>query len=169
MANILPRLAAQVHTRAVQEAVQVVMGQIPQIVQGQMDRMRSGAQNEAAFYKRWPQLRNPDLSRTVQTLGYGYRQMYPQASTEDFISHVGAQAMIASGLIQGNQVQAMPQAASAAPVYQQATAPNPREFQVAFQPAGAGAGSPAPAPMPAAAGQDFWGELANDIKNEGWW
>lgn len=175
-AALIPNLAAQIHARAVNEALQLALQQVPQMVQAQVSQMREGAKAESEFYGRWPALRKPEFEQTVRTLGYGYRQLYPRASKEDFINHVGAQAMIALGLpLDGQQGGGgVPQAAVHEHTQQ---APQgqvqPRELQrsfgpQAFQPAPAGGGTPPPQPQ-RPNGEDFWADLANDIVNTGWY
>jgi len=91
----LPGLLARVHMAAAEQTVQYMTSQLPNAVTALIEQKRQEWSNENAFYKRWPRLRDPAHAATVQTMAQAYRAMNPSASREEFITNVGAQAMIA--------------------------------------------------------------------------
>lgn len=70
-----------------------LMQQVPQMIVQTQQRTTAAQKGESEFFGRWPQL---EAHRdTVVRLGQAYRQMNPQATREQFIAEVGAQAMVA--------------------------------------------------------------------------
>jgi hypothetical protein len=158
--KVLPRFAARLHAKAVEDAVTHALARVPEMVQAQITQLRSGWQREATFYRQWPQLRNPQYANTVAILARTYAQVHPQATLEEFTRNVGAQAMVALGL-----------PTDGAQPSQGAPAPTPQAvqhgFQQGFQPVAPGAGTGSPSGGAAAPSNEFT-ELYEDIKEHGW-
>lgn len=166
----LPKALAQVHARAAEETSQYVLGQVHQLVGAAVKQQLEVMRHEAQFYRSWPQLRNPAYAQTVSTVGYAFRQMNPQATPEQFIQQVGAQASVALGLPIGQQAGARPQAAPAAQ-----PAPSPQAVQQQFRPTGPSyqpapsgvAAPPTAAPQLVGVEKDL-AELWEDFEANGW-
>lgn len=161
----LPKALAQVHVRAAEETSQYVLGQVHQMVGAAVKQQLEMVRNEAQFYRAWPQLRNPAYAQTVSTVGYAFRQMNPQATPEQFIQQVGAQASVALGLPIG-QTQ---------PAARPTPAPSPQAIQQQFrtaapsyQPAMPGVAAPAGATPELQGVEKDLAELWQDFEANGW-
>lgn len=95
--KVLPTLMARVHMNAVKGVLRHVAQQLPAAVGAMIEAKEVNRRLEDQFYSAWPQLdRNADDS-TVRTMAAMYRRMNPQATLDDMIRVVGAQAVVALG------------------------------------------------------------------------
>lgn len=133
-AGALPKMAARVHINAVAAALNHVAQHLPQLVNGMLEVRQRSAEAEKTFYERWPQLDRSKHDTVVKQMAQVYRQMNPNASSDDFIRHVGAQAVVALGLLQPG--------ASVAPAQPQAPARQAPFVPAAISAPAARAGGP---------------------------
>lgn len=93
--NVIPRLLARVYYDAAVNTIQQIGNMVPRIVESVASSQISEQRNEDAFAAAWPDLNLQDAqhARVVQQAANMYRQMNPQASTEDAIRAVGTFAM----------------------------------------------------------------------------
>ena len=124
--KVLPTLMARVHINAVQGVLSHVAQQLPAVVGGMIKAQQAQADLESKFYSAWPQLDRTKHDTTVRQLAAAYRQLNPNASFDDCVRVVGAQAAVALGV------------ATVPPVAAPAVAPAPVRA-VPFQPAAAAA------------------------------
>lgn len=90
-----PKLMARVYMDAVQASVGHMMTNLPRLIEATLEAIKGRDSDEEKFFGSWPKLdRNTHRTAIVQ-LGKAYRHSNPQASTDDFIRDVGAQAMVA--------------------------------------------------------------------------
>jgi len=106
--SIIPQLMARVCMDAITGTLGYVSALLPGIIDNTMQQKTIQSAAEDQFYKTWPQLKDQQYSEVVMRAGQAYRQLYPQASTDDFIRDVGAQAMVALRLQPGGEVAAQP-------------------------------------------------------------
>lgn len=111
--TVIPKMMARVHVNAVSAVLSHVAQQLPQVILGVMQQRDVNARNEEKFFAAWPQLKRDQHGQAVASIARVYRQMNPNADTETFIKQVGAQAVVALGLLQPG---VMPVASAAAPV-----------------------------------------------------
>jgi hypothetical protein len=90
--TVLPQILANLHVTVLDAAVQGVMQQLPRAVQGVLESKQTVDAGKQAFFDKWPQLAAHEAD--VLRFGQVYRQLNPEASTEQFIEEVGAQVMV---------------------------------------------------------------------------
>lgn len=95
--KVLPELAAELHQQVLESAIHGIMSQVPMMVQNVLAMQRTTEQNEAAFFRAWPQLveKRGDAMPLITRFAPIYRQANPTASLEDFIREVGSMTMVA--------------------------------------------------------------------------
>ena len=91
----IPRLMAKVYMDAVTTAISHVLDNMPRLIEGTMQVQQQAKAAEDKFYETWPQLDRSKHHEMVLRLGRAYRQAYPNASQDEFIRDVGAQALVA--------------------------------------------------------------------------
>ncbi len=116
MSEFLPKMASRVYLDAVQMAVHSVVQKLPEAIKSTMAQMKESTSSEGKFFEKWPQMSrdNPQQMAVVGRLGGAYRQANPEATPEQFINDVGAQAILALGLL--GQVAGVAPVDPAAPV-----------------------------------------------------
>lgn len=95
--KVLPSLMARVHMNAVKGVLRHVAQQLPATVGAMIEARDSNRRLEDQFYQAWPQLDRVADDGTVRTMAAMYRRMNPQATFEDMVRVVGAQAVVALG------------------------------------------------------------------------
>lgn len=90
----IPRLASKVYFDAVEAATAAVHQYLPGIIRQTTQQSSQYEKNENTFFESWPGLK--ERKADVERIGLVYRQANPQATTEDFIKHVG---MLASNIL----------------------------------------------------------------------
>lgn len=85
--EVLPRLAAAVHSQAIQEAFTYGQQMIPRLVQHTIQQNHAYSQAQGAFFSKWPELRGHEAA--VAQVAVAYRAANPGASLEDAIDKVG--------------------------------------------------------------------------------
>lgn len=97
--EVLPTLLAGVHMDILENVSKLVDTQlarrVPTMVETHQVEAQTAAKNEDAFFTAWPKLNNAKGKAEVEKIGAVYRQLYPDASAEDFVQNVGPQAMMA--------------------------------------------------------------------------
>lgn len=88
----LPKLMAKVYLDAVTATMAQVNANFPRLVNEVLQRNKVGDEREQQFFEAWPDLKGE--APTVLRIAGAYRQMNPNATTDDFIREVGAQAMV---------------------------------------------------------------------------
>lgn len=95
----LPQLAARVMLRSVQTAVDAVKMLLPQAIEQATRAQNVSTKAEADFYVAWPQLRErADAQAAIVQQATFFRQMYPNATAEQAIKHVGASVLVSLGI-----------------------------------------------------------------------
>lgn len=105
--EVVPRALAQVHLRTVRSAAEhtarMIAQVVPQLIEQHFVNQKTYEDNIRAFTDAWPDLKE-DLADTkssgymvVNEIGAKYRQLYPDASRDQFIKDVGAMAMVRLG------------------------------------------------------------------------
>lgn len=153
-AAVIPQLAAQIHYKAQIAAYTGIMSQLPAIVDRVVGVRQTQIEATNNFFKAWPALKDAKHSETVGRTLQAYRQANPSAPTDKMIKEAGTMAMLALGL-------------DPTPPSVEGAAPTPPIVPAApARPAGTGGSGPA---RPADRGAtDLWGDLADDIKSEGY-
>lgn len=96
----LPKLAAKLHVDVLESAIHGIMMQMPQVIEGFMQRREATAKNESEFYGTWPMLDkgNAQHRGTVESLMRAIVQGNPGIKRVDAIKQVGAAALVALGI-----------------------------------------------------------------------
>jgi hypothetical protein len=93
----LPKLAAKATIHAIESATSTIMMHLPTMIQSMSVQVEAQSKATEDFFAAWPALDKSKDIDTIQRIGATYRQLYPNASKEEFITNVGAQAMMALG------------------------------------------------------------------------
>lgn len=91
-ARFIPKFAARVYLDAVSAAIGQITTHMPAIVRAVNEQERANSETENAFFERWPKLKE-HMPQVLQ-IGQTFRNQNPKASMEDFITNVGAMAMV---------------------------------------------------------------------------
>lgn len=103
--TVIPKMMARVHVNAVSAVLSHVAQQLPGVILGVMQQRDVNKRNEDQFFSAWPQLDRSKHGQAVASIARVYRQMNPNADADTFIKQVGAQAVVALGLLQpGGQI-----------------------------------------------------------------
>jgi|ETNvirnome_2_300_1030623.scaffolds.fasta_scaffold00633_7 outer membrane biosynthesis protein TonB len=89
----IPKMMAKVYMDSVQASITHIVTELPRLLQQTQEAQTQASSNENAFFEAWPQLM--EHRDRVFNLASTYRQVNPNASLEQTISDVGAQAIIA--------------------------------------------------------------------------
>lgn len=138
--TVLPRLAANVHQRVMQEVsqhVQQMMTMIPQMLEARVAQQTAETEAKQVFYSAWPGL-SQHHDRVIQNAAL-VRQANPQATKEQVIEMTGMMTAIALGLD--------PRAVRANAAAGSVPAPAPRQAVQPHRPAAPG-GAVNSAPLP---------------------
>lgn len=90
--EMLPKVMAKVYLDAVTATMAQINANFPRLVNEVLERNKVGDAREQQFFEAWPDLKGE--APTVLRIAGAYRQMNPNATTDDFIREVGAQAMV---------------------------------------------------------------------------
>lgn len=135
--NVLPFLAARLHSTVVQNVQQMIEQALPQQIGAYIKVQEAETAAKKAFYDAWPALQ--PYEQQVLQAGQLYRQLNPNVSSQDFIKAVGE--LVSRSL--NIAIAAAPAAPGAAPA--PVAAPAAPAASPGFVPAG-GRGSSGPAP-----------------------
>lgn len=93
--TVLPRMFAEVHTRAAESAIATVLSNIEPIVVSILDKQRSRGETEKAFYGKWPKLDNEAGRRVVDRLMTSYITINRERglTPDQILNDVGLMAM----------------------------------------------------------------------------
>jgi len=153
-AATLPELAAQLHVRVYDAVFASIQQLIPQMVEAVLAQRERVQSFEQRFYERWPQLR--EHRATVERFLQAYRMAVPNASEDELIRNVGAQAVIALQLpIEAKQQE---------PAAPQPPAPEPSPQAVGRERKGSRPAPTVPTPPPPVQSQtgNIWEELIHE-------
>ncbi len=91
------KLLAQVHYNTATSVVQQLMQVLPQAIRSVQQQEVTTQDYETRFFEAWPGLdsRNKEHVDTIVALGQAYRHLRPNAPADEFITNVGAQAVVA--------------------------------------------------------------------------
>lgn len=92
--KVLPRFKAQLMVELYENLLRAVHTTVPAIVDSVQQYRSQADQYERAFFERWPELKDEKYQDALLRMATAYRQANPDASPEDFIEEVGAQAMV---------------------------------------------------------------------------
>jgi hypothetical protein len=92
-AVFIPKAMSRVYMDSISAAFQQFTQYLPRMVDQVMTARQVRESRENAFFSKWPDLK-PHRDAVLR-LGAAYRQSNPQATLDDFINEVGAQAMVA--------------------------------------------------------------------------
>lgn len=154
--TVLPRLAAQMHMRVMQDVVkhvQQMAAYVPQMLQAQLAQQEAENSAKQEFFGEWPGL-SAHYQATVQN-AMMVRQANPNATKQQVIEMAGMVTAMALGL----DPSAVRRQAQAQQVQRQM--PAPRATNVPPRPAAVGSGPAALAPQ----SKSIWGEFADDDIN----
>lgn len=107
-AKLVPQLLARAHVNIVQNVLRTVGQQMPHLVGGLLEARTRHTEQENEFYARWPQLNRQTDEMTVRQLAAAFRTANPNATKDQMIQMVGAQAVVALNRLQA-QAPAAPQ------------------------------------------------------------
>lgn len=96
--KVLPRLLAQAHVNAVEQAVLLMTQALPEQVSRISNMQRAAQAAEKQFFQAWPELQDPKLAETVKASVAVYRQANPKASLQETIQQAGYMAMMKAKL-----------------------------------------------------------------------
>ena len=98
--KVLPKLGAEIYMMAYENAVKSINAALPQMINSTILHQSAMDQATNTFYTKWGKLdrNNTAHSAAVNRIGMTYRQVNPNASQEQFIAEVGAQALLALGI-----------------------------------------------------------------------
>lgn len=99
--KVLPKLAATLYMDAFESISQGLMSALPGMIQQTIQNQQTVSQAEDAFYGKWEgKLSKTDATHKaiIDRVGAVYRQVNPQATSEQYIAEVGAQALMALGI-----------------------------------------------------------------------
>lgn len=92
--KVLPKLAGKLFVDVYESVLQTVWAQMPSVLNTFTEHRSDAQKAEDAFYEAYPQLNKPEYKPEIYRIGAMYRQMYPQATKEQFIRDVGTQGLI---------------------------------------------------------------------------
>lgn len=93
--EIVPKFAARLYLDVFESVMRGVHQSVPGMIVQTQEVRNTAEKAEQAFFAKWPMLQATQHRDTIMRLGAAYRQAHPQASTEQFINDVGAQAIVA--------------------------------------------------------------------------
>jgi hypothetical protein len=92
--QVLPKMFAGMMVDITTAMNQMLQQHVPTLARQTAQADTAAARAEEKFFAQWKDLNDSDGRKAVQKIGQLYRQLYPDASSEDFIRDVGAQAMV---------------------------------------------------------------------------
>lgn len=97
----LGKLAARLHMELVQNTLGVLAQQTPIAVQGVLEAQKRHDALEGQFFAKWPQLQkdNPQHKQAIMQMGQAYLRANPTADAATRINQIGAQVIVALGLL----------------------------------------------------------------------
>jgi hypothetical protein len=92
----IPRLMARTLLQAQKSALTQMANLIPTMIQRHTEVMHRANSDEGDFWKAWPQLSPQRHQPLVYSYATMFRRMYPRATLQDIIQHVGPMVMAAT-------------------------------------------------------------------------
>lgn len=93
--ELLPQMAAEMYLDLFEGIWSTMTSQLPALVQGQLQVGKDEQSKKDVFYTAWPQLNKPEYEDTINRVASSYRSLHRDASRDEFIKEVGAQAWVA--------------------------------------------------------------------------
>jgi hypothetical protein len=93
--EVLAKMAADLYLDLYDSIVHSLQQQMPGQLAALMQIQSAKQQNERAFFKAWPQLAKPEYRATIERISDTYRAQNRNASAQDAIREIGAQAWVA--------------------------------------------------------------------------
>jgi len=93
--EVLPKMAANMYLDIFNSLTQVMQNQLPQLVTGILSQQKAVQDSRQAFYNQWPQLAKPEYAGTVERIANSYNATNQNATPEEAIAEIGAQAWVA--------------------------------------------------------------------------
>lgn len=151
--KVLPKVLAKASMDMYDAVVSSVVQRIPTMFSELEMQRRQAQEAEEAFFKAWPQLRDPKYKEVLDRTVAVYRQVNPQAPLEQAIQEVGVMASVALRL----PIAGAEKPVEAAPARQKRVEPQ----KPAYVPASPGAGG---SPVPKSNAQaNAFAKLAEDF------
>lgn len=94
--EVLPNLAGRLFTDVYEAAIKSVQQQLPQMLTQHEQQKEAVRKSADEFYSRWPKLRGREAD--IEPIARAYRQANPNATREQMMRDVGAQAHWALGI-----------------------------------------------------------------------
>lgn len=93
--DVLPQLAADVFLDVYDQVVGAIQAKLPDVVSGILEQQRALNEERKSFFNEWPELAKPEYQPVIQRIKEAYWQMNPNASREQALKEIGAQAWVA--------------------------------------------------------------------------
>lgn len=87
--KVLPKLAANLHARVLQEVFQQVQVALPHMIEQVGRSTNTETQARNAFFEKWPQLNKPEYEKAIVAAGKMYRELNPKAPPDQAIAAIG--------------------------------------------------------------------------------
>src|SRR5262245_33802549 len=98
MVEAIPRLMARVLLQAQKSALSQMAAILPVAITRHNDITQKAGTAEQGFYQAWPQLNRAKHGQLVYSYATMFRRMYPQATLQDIIRHVGPMVAASAGV-----------------------------------------------------------------------
>ncbi len=152
-AEALPKFAAELHLKVLENVMATVQNTLPNTMQTLLTQTETARRNETDFFDKWPELQGHQT--LIGQKAAEYRKANPQASKEDAIKMVGFNTLLALGV---DPVQAAERLRKG--FVQPVDAPNPGIGKPHIPAASVRQGSPGRSqPQPA---ETIWQEMLED-------
>ena len=93
--TVLSELASDLFLDIYDSLMVGVSGMVPQVVTSVIQQREAQQEVDRRFFSAWPQLAKPEYRATIDRIAENYRRLNPDASDEDAIAEIGAQAWVA--------------------------------------------------------------------------
>ena len=94
--KVLPVLAAKLHMDVMKTVLAQVNGMLPQVMQQQTQVVERNSKAQELFFGQWPELKG--YEKQVLEVGRMFRQINPQANTQEAVQKIGETTLAALGL-----------------------------------------------------------------------
>ena len=124
---VVPKLVANLFMDVYDAVFMNLVNQLPAFVGSIVGKTREAENFEKKFYDKWPMLKaKPEYDATVRRIAASYRQLNRSVPVEQAIQDIGAQAVVALGLISQLQQPAPAQNRPYRPVVGGVVQPQPK-------------------------------------------
>lgn len=116
--KVLPKLAARLQMDIMDALMQQMQQQVPVFVKEYTQASQREMEAQTSFYSAWPELKN--YGQQVLQMGAAFRQLNPDASSQEAIERIGKMTMDALGLSRAQTASQKAAKAPAAPAFRPA-------------------------------------------------